>query len=200
MSATYTLAPGWGRKKTPRFNTIEQETAAIQGSVYISAMVYPVWDFSFDLPYLSGRMDDPSSGIAQLIGLLFSCKGRAGNFLFTDPEDNSVTTCQFGTGDGSSKVFQLTRPVDQNGNVDIVQNLNGTPSIFNNGTLLTSGYSIDSKGVVTFSTAPTSGHALTWTGSYYFRLRFKEDTITDLKEFYVNAWAVTQLDFESVIL
>ncbi len=199
MSATFALAPGWGRKKTPRFNTIEQLTSAEQGSVYIPTMVYPVWDFSFDIPYLSGRMDDPTSGIAQLIGLMFSCKGRAGTFLFTDPEDNSVTNFKFGTGDGSSKVFQLTRPIDTNGEVDIVQNLNGTPSIFNNGTLLTSGYSIDNKGVVTFGTAPASGHALTWTGSYYFRLRFMEDTLTDLKEFYANAWAVSKLDFKSVI-
>lgn len=200
MSTTFTLPVGWGRKKTPRWNTIAQVTAAIQGSVYIPTMVYPVWDFSLDIPYLSGRMDDPTSGIAQLIGLMFSCKGRAGTFLFADPTDNSVTTFQFGTGDGSSKVFQLTRPMDQNGEVDIVQNLNGTPSIFNNGTLVTSGYSIDNKGVVTFSTAPASSHTLTWTGSFYFRLKFKEDAITDLKEFYADAWVVSQLDFESVIL
>jgi len=200
MSTTFTLAPSWGSNKTPRWNTIAQLTAAIQGSVYIPAMVYPVWDFSFDIPYLSGRMDDPASGIAQLMGLAFSCKGRAGTFLFQDPSDNTVTTFQFGTGDGSSKVFQLTRPIDTNGEVDIVQNLNGSPSISNNGTLLTSGYSIDSKGLVTFGTAPAAGHALTWTGSYYFRLRFKEDTLADLKEFYANAWAVSSLGFESVIL
>jgi hypothetical protein len=144
-------------------------------------------------------MDDPTSGVAQLVGLAFSCKGRAGTFLFTDPKDNAVTTFQFATGDGSSKVFQLTRPMDQNGEVDIVQNLNGSPSIFNNGTLVTSGYSIDSKGVVTFSVAPALGHALTWTGSFYFRLRFKEDTLQELKEFYNDAWNA-QLDFESVIL
>jgi hypothetical protein len=163
-------------------------------------MVYPVWDFSFDIPYLSGRMDDPASGIAQLMGLAFSCKGRAGTFLFQDPKDNTVTAFQFGTGDGSSKVFQLTRPIDANGEVDIVQNLNGSPSLYDNGTLLTGGYSIDSKGLVTFGTAPLAGHPLTWTGSYYFRLRFKEDTLADLKEFYADAWAVSSLGFESVIL
>jgi hypothetical protein len=172
----------------------------MQGTVYIPTMVYPVWDFSFDIPLLTGRMDDPSSGIAQLNGLAFSCKGRAGTFLFTDPTDNTVTNFQFGTGDGSSQVFQLTRPIDANGEADIVQNLNGAPALHNNGTLLTSGYSIDSKGLVTFGVAPLAGHALTWTGAYYFRLRFKEDTLADLKEFYANAWAVSSLDFESVIL
>jgi len=199
MSTTFTLPIGWGRNKRPRWNTVAQVTAAVQGSVYIPTMVYPVWDFTFDVPYLAGRMDDPTSGVAQLVGLAFSCKGRAGTFLFTDPKDNAVTTFQFATGDGSSKVFQLTRPMDQHGEVDIVQNLNGSPSIFNNGTLVTSGYSIDSKGVVTFSVAPALGHALTWTGSFYFRLRFKEDTLQELKEFYNDAWNA-QLDFESVIL
>jgi hypothetical protein len=198
MSSTFTLPIGWGRTKIPRSNTAAQVTAAFQGSFYESLTQYPVWDFTMTVPYLSGRMDDPTSGISQLMGLYFSCNGRAGTFLFNDPFDNTVTAANFGTGDGSSQTFQLVRPMGTGGN-DIVQNLNGAPSLYNNGTLLTSGYSIDSKGVVTFDSAPADGHALTWTGSFYFRLRFKEDTLQELKEFFNEAWTA-QLDFESVIL
>jgi len=39
------------------------------------------------------------------------------------------------------------------------------------------GYTIGSTGLVTFTTAPASGAALTWTGTYYFRCRFTKDQI-----------------------
>lgn len=197
--ATITIAPGWRHKKTPRFNTTAQETAALQGSVYIPNAVYPVWDFTFDIPLATGRLDDPTSDIANLMGLFIAAKGRAGTFEFTDPFDNSVTAATFGTGDGSSKVFPLVRPIGGNGAVDLVQNLNGSPSIFNNGTLVASGYTIDTKGVVTFSAAPAAGHALTWTGSFYFLVRFKQDSLADLEQFFAGAWSINTFDLESVI-
>ena len=199
--AVVNIPPAWKLKKTPRFNTTVQESTALQGSVYVANAVYPVWDFEFTIPYVSGRMDDPTSDIANLMGLFIAAKGRAGTFLFTDPYDNSVTNFQFGTGDGTSQVFPLTRPIGSNGALDIVQNLNGSPSIFNNGTLVSpsGGYSIDSRGVVTFNTAPASGHALTWTGSFYFLVRFKQDSLADLEQFFTGSWSINTFELESFL-
>ncbi len=193
------IAPAWGIKKTPRFNTLLQETAALQGSVAVSLANYPVWDFKCDLPYISGRIDDPTSPIAALLGFIFKTKGKAGTFLFRDPRDNTVTSFQFATGDGSSKVFQLTRPIGNSGAVDIVQNLDGSPSIYLNSTLQTSGYTIDSNGIVTFTTAPGNGVAIKWTGNFLFLCRMTEDTLADLKLFFEGKWSVATFDFVSVL-
>ena len=195
--ATITLAPGWGMKKTLRYNTIPQETAAMQANVYVSTMETPLWDFTLSIPYLSGRIDDPNSSIAGLVGLFANAKGGAGTFTFMDPRDHAVTNYQFGTGDGSSKVWQLTRPLGAAS--EWVQNIVGTPSIYNNGTLVTSGYSIDEKGIISFDSAPANGHALSWSGDFQYLLRFKTDSLQDLTLFFEGAWTISTLEFESVI-
>ena len=194
--ATITLAPGWDMGKTPRFNTIPQETASMQGNVYVAPMETPVWDFKLELPYLSGRIDDPTSPIAMLLGLFVGAKGGAGNFTFMDPRDHAVTNYQFGTGDGSSKVFQLTRPLGSSS--EWVQNVVGTPTITINGTptLL---YTVDDKGIITFNTAPANAAVLAWSGDFQYLLRFKDDSLQDLKLFFEGAWSLSTLALESVI-
>lgn len=48
-------------------------------------------------------------------------------------------------------------------------------------------YSIDANGLVTFSPAPAVGDTLTWTGTYYFRCRFKLDA-PEFAKFLVDLW------------
>jgi hypothetical protein len=194
--ANITISPAWNMVKTTRFNTIAQETAAQQANVYVSTMQTPVWDFKLSIPYLSGRIDDPTSTIALLLGLFVNAKGRAGTFTFFDDRDHAVTNYQFGTGDGSSEVFQLTRPIG--GSFEWVQNVVGTPTIFINGTP-TSAYTIDDKGIVTFNTAPANAAVLSWSGDFQFLLRMKDDSLQDLTMFFENAWTISTLAFESVV-
>jgi hypothetical protein len=194
--ANITISPAWNMGKTPRLNTIAQETAAMQANVYVSTMQTPVWDFKLTIPYLSGRIDDPTSPIALLLGLFVAAKGRAGTFTFFDDRDHAVTNYQFGIGNGSAEVYQLTRPL---GNTfEWVQNVVGTPTIFINGTP-TSAYDIDDKGIITFHSAPANGAALSWSGDFQFLLRMKDDSIADLKLFFENAWTISTLAFESVV-
>jgi uncharacterized protein (TIGR02217 family) len=163
--------------------------------VYVATMVTPIWDFKLNIPYLSGRIDDPTSPIAQLLGMFIAAKGRAGTFTFMDPRDNQVTDYQFGTGDGTSKVFQLVRPVGAS--FEFVQNVHGTPIIKVNGTS-TVLYTLDDKGIVTFNTAPAAAAVLTWTGNFEFLLRFKADSLADLTLFFEGAWSISTLELESV--
>lgn len=195
--ANATIGSGFGIKKTQRFNTIAQLTAAEQGSVYIPAMTYPAWDFVLTVPQITGRMDDPTSPLAQLNGLFNICKGRAGTFLLQDPDDFQVLSYQFGTGDGTSQTFQLTRPIGAGS--DIVQNVNGTPIISVNGTP-TLAFAIDTRGVVTFNVAPTAAAVLTWTGTFDFRVKFSTDSLADLTEFFSDRWSINTLGLVSVIL
>jgi len=196
-----TFSPAFNAIKTQRFNTIAQETAAAQGSVYVAPMTYPVWDFKISLPYLQGRMDDPSSPIAQLSGAFNAAKGRAGVWLYLDPRDNTVTNYQFATGDGATKIFPLLRPIGSAGK-DLVQNVTAAPTIKVDGVTktVTTDYTIDSKGVVTFVTAPANTKPITWTGTFYFLCRWKADSWQDLAQFFTDAWTISTLEFESVIL
>lgn len=198
MALSVTLSPAFGIKKTPRFNTTAQETAALSGSIYVSMADFPLWDFVVSIPDQTGRVDDPTSPIAQLMALFFRCKGRAGTFLLTDPNDCNVLGWQFGTGDGTSKAFLLTRPIGTDGDVDIVQNpstitisVSGTPTVL---------YSIDNRGIVTFNSPPALNAPITWTGTFDFRLRFLQDSFADLTNFFTNNWDITTLELTSVNL
>jgi hypothetical protein len=190
------LKNSFGMTKCMRFNTIAQTTAAAQGSVYVAAQTYPIYDWTMSVPLLIGRWDDPTSEIAQFNGLFGICRGRAGTFLFSDPQDNTVTNSTFGIGDGTSQTFQLTRPIGAF--TDIVQNVDGVPAIFVNGTA-TSLYTISDKGQITFNTAPPAAAVLSWSGQFLWLLRFKADSIQDMSLFFTNSWQISEIGLESVI-
>jgi hypothetical protein len=191
-----TVRAGWDISKTQRYNTIAQETTALSAGVYVAGAMSPVFDFTMSIPLLTGRIDDVTSDIAMLHGLFAYTRGRAGTFLFPDPRDNTVTNGTFGTGDGVSKTFQLTRPLGSMANI-AVQDLNGIPAIYINGSP-TSLYTIDDRAVITFNTAPAAAAVLSWTGQFLFRCRFKQDTIENLRLVFENAWVLDKLEFESV--
>lgn len=72
------------------------------------------------------------------------------------------------------------------------------PSIYVAGALktLTSDYSI-SNGLVTFTSAPASGAALTWTGGYYWRVRFDPKNLT-LDRIVPQLWRAGQIQLVTV--
>ncbi len=84
---------------------------------------------------------------------------------------------------------------------DIVQAVNGTPTIKVNGVTKTAGtdYSISSLGIVTFTTAPVLNASLTWSGSFYFLCRFSDDQWSDLSQFAPNYWELPSLNFETFV-
>jgi hypothetical protein len=163
-----TGALGWGLSKYMEFNTVEQRTGSFRDSTYIAQAPYPIWHFEFNVPFLRGRLSDPTSAVSIVMGVIAAMKGRADTFLFDVPNDRTVHRAQFGTGDGTTTAFQITRPIGGAAQADIIQNFNGAPQIFINGTLQTSGYTIDSFGAITFSTAPAANAVLVWSGNFYF--------------------------------
>src|SRR5581483_9870397 len=172
---------GWDIVKYPVFNTIIQTPASRRGETRISTTPFCTWEFVMTFPYVPGTFNDPTTYLNQVAGFYMSMQGSANSFLYNDPQDNTISSpVTFGTGDGATTSFQPTRPI---GNyADIIQNLNGTPNIYINGVLQTTGYSISSLGIVTFSSAPAVNAALAWSGRYYFRCRFKNDDLSELKQ------------------
>jgi uncharacterized protein (TIGR02217 family) len=186
-------------KKTPVWNTIEQLTTAFQGSVWIAGANFPRWKFVISLPQVLGRADDVTSPISQLLALHFRAKGKCGNFLLKDVSDYQAIAAQFGVGDNVKKTFQLVRPIGSDGDVDIIQNVNG-PIVISVDGVPTSAYTIDSRAVVTFNVAPAANAVLTWDGNYDFRVKFAEDSLDDLTLFFDNKWVVSTIELFSVIL
>lgn len=132
-----------------------------------SFMAYPKYKIELQFDYLS--LDDWKT----LCGFFKLRRGRWDSFLFDDAQDNAVTDQVIGTGNGSNKVFQLVRTVG--GYTEPVENVKGTPAIKINGVTQGSGYTISATGVVTFTTAPSNGASIAWTGGFYYRCRFNQD-------------------------
>lgn len=150
--------------------------------------------------------DDASVTLSELkllLGFFNSLRGQLGSFLYTDPLFNTVNGAALGTGDGTTRAFQLLATYQANssspGTPEIIQNLNGIPVIKDNGsTVSTSAYTVSNDGIVTFNTAPLITHALTWSGSFYYQCTFDDDT-QDFSEFMNNWWELKTLKFTSVV-
>ena len=188
-------------KRTPQWKTQVQESVSGKETT-IAKRAYP--RILFEIGYEVLRDDLSTSDLKILIGFFNGVSGSSDTFLYTDPYFNSVTAQNFGTGDASTKIFQLSaiyKDASGYGSAEAIQNLNGSPSIYVNGTLktLTTDYSISGTGVVTFVAAPAAAAAITWTGSFYYRCRFLADEL-DLSEIWSKAWALKKLQWRSVKL
>lgn len=202
-NAIFPTLPGltWNVTKQPSFATNIQKSVSgkenrisLQNSpMYTFKMTY---EFLRDLPNV-GVPSAPYNELQQLMGFFVRMKGSYDSFLFSDPVDNLVTEQTFGLGDGEETVFQLIRT--WGGATDIVQNLNGTPTIYiDDVEINVSEYTI-SNGAVTFDTAPDEDAVLTWTGHYYFRCRFNMDA-AEFNNFMHNLWELKRCELFGSLL
>lgn len=181
----------WNIVKAPQFSTITHRSASGR-ETRAALMQYPLWTFTLSYEVL--RQNSLFSELKTLAGFFISRRGSFDSFLYSDPTDNSVTSQLFGSGNGLLTKFQLVRTFG--GFDEPVQNLNGTPTIFKNGISLTAGsdYTIDSQGAVTFTTTPSNGDVLTWTGAYYYQVRFTQDN-ADFNQMLKDLWDLKKLEF-----
>lgn len=190
-NAVFPTLPGlaWGQMKTPMWKTDVKES--VSGMEFRAAlMTYPRYRVTMSYEVL--RADSFNAELQQLIGFFNQRRGSFDSFLWTDPDDNQVTNASFGTGDGTTKTFNLSRLYG--GFAEPVIDLNGAPVIKVNGTTQATPaqYTI-ANGKVTFVTAPANGAALTWTGSYYRRVRFMRDE-ADFEKFLQDLWSSKKVE------
>lgn len=181
-------------KKRPNFSTEVQRSVSGR-EVSAAFMSLPIWDWELSFSVLR----ESESEFQTLAGFFLKRMGRFDTFLFNDPGDNVATSEVLGTGDGTTKTFQLKRAFG--GFVEPVFDLNGAALIYDNAVLKTSPthYSINASGLVTFVTAPIAGHALTWSGAYYWRVRFMDDS-TDFDNFMSKLWGAGSVAFSTARL
>lgn len=189
------IGQSWPFVMAPEFSTKVQR--AVSGREYRAAyMQYPL--YTFTLYYEVLRDAASFEELQELLGFFLARQGSFDNFLFTHPSDNAVVAQNFGTGTvGGQTVFPLIRTYGAGGFTanDLVQNVNAITYIKDAGVTIAQGagagkYTIDSLGNVTFGTAPASGDALTWAGSYYYRCRFTKDT-QDFSQLMSGLWDIS---------
>lgn len=201
-----------GFHKTPSFEDASLIHKAATGHrTSLSLKPYATWNFQLDLNMVLGGEAVQGSILQMFLGTFLATCGGAGFFLFTDPNDNAVSTqsCLLNTtpgatapmgqtGDGTSKQFQLARAIDQG--IDIIQQAVGV-TVYVNGA---SAQCTIAKGVVTFTNAPPSGAVLTWTGTFQYLCQFTDDSLKDLARVSKNAngwlWSCGSVAFEGVFV
>jgi hypothetical protein len=72
--------------------------------------------------------------------------------------------------------------------------------VYDNATPLTLGtdYTVSSTGLVTFASPPSSGHFLSWSGNYYRRVRFDQDSMP-LERIVSQMWKAGTIKLVSVV-
>lgn len=185
--ALFPTLPGqtWPRLRTPRFETLVRNA---QGRRFaLSQQLYPTYRIRINYSFLR------PADYELLLGFFLARKGRGDDFLFDDRDDRSATDQPFGTGNGSALAFQLTRT--RGGFAEPVYGLNGTPVIKVAGSTVVPA-SISATGLVTFSSAPANGAALTWSGLYRWRCAFRNDE-QDFEEFMRLLYVAKTVEFET---
>jgi hypothetical protein len=185
--------------KAPSYDGVIIHTPVAKiGEIRASVAPYPLWDIVYELEWARGAENLPSTTYNYLLGFFMNAGGPFSDFLYLDPNDNQASNQFIGIGDGATTSFQLIRAI--NIGSDIVQNLNGVPTLYSNGALISSSaYTISSTGIVVFGTAPLSGKILTWSGNFYYRVRFLNPEVR-FDQFAQQIWTAKTLPLRSVIL
>lgn len=184
--------PGLGIsiKRTPKWDGLLVQTAASGIESRMQQWSAPKWSWELPINYLHVQAGGVFFAEFQtLIGFYNSTFGGLTSFAFRDQNDNTTTSEPIGTGNGTTSAFQLQRTL--NGSVEPIYIVDTrgsatygpytrpaaiTPKAYINGSLASATFANDT-GIVTFSSPPGGGTALTADFSYGFRVRFEETSM-----------------------
>lgn len=208
MTAIFPVLPGqgWSVTKAPRFQTRIQR--AVSGrELRVLDQPYPIWTWTLTYTMLRDKWDTRGAGgpgvgydeLRTLAGFFLAQQGRLSPFLFDDPSDDSVTGQAIGTGDASTATFQLVRSMG--GFAEPITAPNTVGAIYFNGIVQSpASYTVDpATGLLTFVTPPPSGQAIAADFTYWFRVRFADDT-AEFENFMYQLWQLKQVKLQSVFV
>ena len=195
----YTVGQTFLQRKTPQWSTDVKRS--VSGKERRRALwSYPVWRFSVAYDVVrTGSVTPEKPDLERLYAFFNAARGQAGEFLFWDRGDNSVTDQLFAVGDGTTTTFQVTRTISVGGisATEPVQAFNGWPTILVDGIVTDVSSALGGK--VTFATPPANGARLNWTGRFYYRCRFEIDEL-DISQLMSGLWEGRGVDFCTVKL
>jgi hypothetical protein len=140
--------------------------------------------------FLSQRAVFSEAQLDTLTGFFRRHGGSFESFLFADPADRPAAADLFGTGNGSTTVFQLLRAVG--GFSEPVYAVNGNIDVTNNG-ITVSNWTLGPTGIVTFVSPPGPGALLRWFGTPLRRVRFLRDE-TEAELFMRDLWRAKKVE------
>jgi uncharacterized protein (TIGR02217 family) len=182
QSPAVTKAPKWSTEVVRTASGRERRTAYWPS---------PLWQF--ELQYEVIRHRPGADELAILWEIFNVSQGQYSAFLFVDPTDCQVASAAFGTGDGSTKTFQLQR---QLGSFAEPVYAVFDPTVLESGSPA-GAYTLEPNGQIVFAAAPAEGVALTWSGYFYFGCRFLEDELS-AEQITAQLWAGKSLKFTSI--
>ncbi len=195
-NAIFPTLPGltWSIVKTPTWKTGMQQSVNGQ-ELRRAYRPVPIWTFSLSYEFLRGG--NGRSELQQLVAFYNLRKGAFDSFLFKDASDNAAVAQQFAVGDGVTKSFALLHSIG--GWVEPVGFATGV-SVSVNGVAMASPsqFSANDGVNVVFVAAPVAGAILTWSGSFYYRVRFSRDEM-EFEQFMRDLWAQKKCELTGVI-
>lgn len=207
---------GWSITKNPTFSTEIQSSLAGR-EVRVQNFQNPIWEFTLAYEYLlndpRSRDENEQTPLETLVGFFLARGGQFDDFLLNESdltgrlEDSVYSGQPIGTGDGVTKTFQLVR--NFGGFLEACQNpANQAATVYVSGRtppLQVQGtdYTI-ALGLVTFTSAPANGAAITADFTFLHRVRFDTGTSRSGKEgielsnFYFNLYECKEVQLISV--
>ena len=195
--AIFPKLPGltWGITRTPVWST-QVQTSSSGREMRAAYWSYPIWRYSLKYELLRA---DARQELQQLVGFFNARKGSFENFLFDDPDDNKAVEQAFGVTVAGHLHYQLAR--SYGGVIEPVLAPKPGAVLKANGTVLNPGehYTLGDDGRVTLNVAPAPGYVLTWTGGFWWRCRFTDDS-TSFEQFMHRLWSAQRIEFQTVKL
>ncbi len=183
-----TITPVW---ETKIYSSQSGRETRIQNWKYPRYRISIKYNFLTDNDIQSISLD--KGDVEKMLAFFNSVGGAFNDFLYFDDLENSVENQAFAVGDGQTTIFQLIR--SKTNWVEPVNGISEKPKIMINGTEAEA--TVDAYGVVKFSSPPAAGSILTWTGYYYFRVRFNDDEL-DLSRTWASIWENAEIKLITV--
>lgn len=190
----------WSRHKKPGFST--RVASHVSGrEVRVALMSYPLYEFEAVYSGLASSATAAFAGLGasslqSLMGFFLQLQGQFGTFLYSDPDDNTVTGQAFATGDGATTSFAMMRSLG--GFLEPVGWVTAVANMYLNGIVQSSSsYSLTAPNSLIFTSAPASGATVSADFSYAFNCRFLDDQM-DFEEFMASLWRLQSMKIRSV--
>ena len=196
-NAIFPTLPGlkWGTTRTPQWSTQVQQASSGR-EMRAAFWSYPRWKYSLSYEVL--RAGNGLQELQQLVGFFNARRGSFDSFLYEDPDDCTATAQQFGVVETGRTVYQLARAFG--GFVEPVTEPKAAGLVIKAGsTTLTAGthYTLGTGGRITLLGGATAGQVLTWSGGFYWRCRFLQDS-AEFDQFMRQLWAAKKIEFQTV--
>lgn len=192
---------GWDIQRKPMWKT-QIQTAVSGKETRMGYWSYPryQWEITYNFLRQGTIHGTAYTELSDFFGFFNNRGGAFDTFLYQDRDDNAVTGQSIGVGDGTETQFQLVRAFGSY--VEPMLAPNVVSAVYINGTPLASGWSVSNwgtttPGVITFTSAPADGDIITVDFSYYFPVRFLEDSL-DFNNFLAQLYECQSVPFISV--